>query len=296
MSSSDRVQGVGLGLRFAILDDLLALSRGEKNAPELAWLECHPENYMRRGGRFPAGLRACRERWPFATHGLAMSLGGVDPLDAKYMSTLRGFLRELEVPWHSDHLCFSVAHGAATHDLLPMPFNEETAQHFAARIRMAQDLLPTQLAVENISYYALPGDSDLDEGDFVSAVVRESGCKLMLDVNNVYVNAKNHGHDPQKIIAKMPLDQVVQIHVAGHWYEEPDFIIDTHSEPVCDGVYDLLAYTLERTGKVPVLLERDDDFPAFDELLSEVRRLHEIWRKAPDRAKQSVVSLGEARP
>jgi uncharacterized protein (UPF0276 family) len=278
-----RIQGVGLGLRYALVEELLGRSPAE--IPAIRWLECHPENYMRRGGLWPRNLERCRERWPFATHGLAMSLGGVDPLDPAYFATLRRFLADLEVPWHSDHLCFSVAHGVATHDLLPMPWNESTVRHFAARIREAQDRLPTTLAVENVSYYVRPRGSDLDDGEFVAGVVRESGCKLMLDVNNVWVNAKNHGHDPKAVLAKMPLDQVVQIHVAGHWYEEPDFIIDTHSESVCDEVYDLLAWTLERTGRVPILLERDDEFPPFEELYAEIVRLDALWRAAPDRGR-----------
>jgi uncharacterized protein (UPF0276 family) len=273
------IQGVGIGLRYALVEELLE-RHADGRVPAIRWLECHPENYMRRGGRFPENLRRCRERWPFATHGLAMSLGGVDPLDDKYLKTLAGFLRDLEVPWHSDHLCFSVAHGAASHDLLPMPWNEDTAKHFVERIKRAQDQLPCALAVENISYYVKPRDSTLDDAEFVSAVVRESGCKLMLDVNNVYVNARNHGENARDVIARMPLDQVVQIHVAGHYYEEPDFIIDTHAEPLCDDVYDLLAFTLERTGRVPVLLERDDDFPPFDELYAEVERLDRIWNAA----------------
>lgn len=276
-------KGIGLGLRYALVDELL--SRTEKEIPAIQWLECHPENYMRRGGLWPENLRKCRERWSFATHGLAMSLGGVDPLDDAYMKTLAGFLRDLEVPWHSDHLCFSVAHGAVTHDLLPMPWNEETVKHFAARIRQAQDRLPVPLAVENISYYVRPEGSTLDDGEFVDAVVRESGCKLMLDVNNVYVNAQNHGQDARAVLAKMPLDQVVQIHVAGHFHEGLDdstFIIDTHSEPLVEPVYELLAWTLERTGKVPILLERDDEFPPFEELYAEIERLHSLWSAAPD--------------
>jgi len=280
------VQGVGLGLRYALVDELLEREAAGR-VPAIRWLECHPENYMRRGGRWPKNLQRCRERWPFATHGLAMSLGGVDPLDTRYLATLSTFLRDLEVPWHSDHLCFSVAHGAASHDLLPMPWNEETVAHFAARIREAQNRVPVPLAVENISYYVKPPGSTLDDGDFVNGVVREAGCPLMLDVNNVYVNARNHGEDPRVILGKMPLDRVVQIHVAGHYYEEPDFIIDTHAEPLVDEVYDLLAWTLERTGKVPILLERDDDFPPFDELYAEVERLDRIWRAAPERAGRS---------
>jgi hypothetical protein len=239
---------------------------------------------MRRGGRCPEGLRRCREKWPFATHGLSMSLGGVEPLDRAYLKTLRGFLEELGTPWHSDHLCVSIAHGKASHDLLPMPFNEESVKHLARRIREAQDQLSTPLAVENVSYYALPPGSDLDEGDFVSAVCAEAGCKLMLDVNNVYVNAFNHGRgaeDARAILGRMPLDRVVQMHVAGHFHEEPDFILDTHGEAIADPVYELLAWTLARTGQVPVLLERDSEIPAFDALYAEIERLDAIWRAAP---------------
>ncbi len=275
----EKVQGVGLGLRFALVDEILA--RTPADLPALQWLECHPENYMRRGGAFPAALEHCRERYAFATHGLCMSLGGVDPLSAPYLDTLRSFLRTIEAPWHSDHLCFSVAHGAATHDLLPVPMNEDTVHHFAARIREAQDRIGVRLAVENVSAYVIPPNTTLDEGTFVRAICEEADCALMLDVNNVWVNAQNHGLDARAILAAMPLDRVVQMHVAGHFYEEPDFIIDTHSEPICEGVYDLLAWTLERTGQVPILLERDDDFPPFDELYAELVRLDAIHRAAP---------------
>lgn len=281
------MRGVGLGLRSALLDDLLA--RGPEGLPALGWLECHPENYMRRGGRFPDGLARARELWPFATHGLSMSLGGTDPLEREYLRTLGGFLGDLAVPWHSDHLCFSSAQGVATHELLPLPFSEEAVRHVARRVREAQGALPVPLAVENVSYYVLPTPSTLDEGEFVSAVCAEADCGLLLDVNNVFVNAENHGGDARKIIEKMPLDRVVQIHVAGHWYEEPSFIIDTHSEPVREEVYELLAFTLERTGKVPVLLERDDDFPPFEELYAEIERLDAIWRAAPEPAKKRAM-------
>ncbi|MFI5300777.1 MAG: DUF692 domain-containing protein, partial [Polyangiales bacterium] len=219
---------------------------------------------------------------------LCMSLGGTDPLDAAYLAGLEAFLKSLEVPWHSDHLCFSVAHGTATHELLPLPRNEETVRHVAARIRQAQDALSTPLAIENVTQYVVTDDTDLDEGDFVAAIVRESGCALMLDVNNVFVNAANFGHDARAILAKMPLDRVVQMHVAGHWYAEPDLIIDTHSEPVRDEVFELLDWTLQRTGRVPVLLERDDDIPALPVLLDEVRRLDAIWRRAPERTKDAA--------
>lgn len=293
MEERRALAGVGLGLRSALLDELL--SRGREGLPALRWLECHPENYMRRGGRFPDGLARARELWPFATHGLSMSLGGTDPLDAGYLRTLARFVGDLGVPWHSDHLCFSSARGVATHELLPLPFSEESVRHLAHRIRRAQDALPTPLAVENVSYYVLPEPSTLDEGEFVRAVCDEADCGLLLDVNNVFVNAENHGGDARAILAKMPLERVVQIHVAGHWYEEPDFIIDTHSEPVRDEVYELLAFALERTGKVPILLERDDDFPPFDELYAEIERLDALHRAAPEKPSRGAAATKDVR-
>lgn len=267
----NRVQGIGLGLRAALAEDIL-----ERAPRELRWLECAPENYMRRGGRFPATLAACAERWPIVTHGLTMSLGGSDPLDASYLRTLWGFLREVESPWHSDHLCFGSAGGCMVHDLLPLPFTRDAARHVAERVRAAQDAIGVPLAVENISYYALPAPSEMDEGDFVAEVVETAGCGLLLDLNNVYVNGRNFGFDPRAAIAKMPLDRVVQIHVAGPDESDPRLIVDTHAEPVREEVYELLAWTLERTGPVPVLLERDDNFPPWEELCDEMRRLDAI--------------------
>jgi uncharacterized protein (UPF0276 family) len=266
-----QVRGVGLGLRWALVEDIL-----ERPPPELSFIEVAPENYMRRGGRFPAALSACAERWPLVTHGLVMSLGGADPLDATYLATLRDFIGRIGSPWHSDHLCFGIVEGVALHDLLPLPFTREAAAHVAARVGRAQDVLGVPMAVENISYYAEPAPPEMDEGDFVAEVVKLSGCGLLLDVNNVYVNSKNHGFDPREMIAKMPLDRVVQIHVAGHDDSDERLIIDTHAEPLKNEVYELLRWTLERTGPVPVLLERDDNFPAWTELCAEIARLDRI--------------------
>jgi uncharacterized protein (UPF0276 family) len=272
------LQGIGLGLRWALTEDIL-----ERPPPELAWLEVAPENYMRRGGQFPAALAACAERWPIVTHGLTMSLGGADALDRDYLRTLASFARRVKTPWHSDHLCFGIVGGVALHDLLPLPFTIEAADHVAARVNEAERALELPMAVENISYYARPAtgsEGAMDEADFARAVVERANCGLLLDVNNVYVNSKNHGFDARRMIEKMPLDRVVQIHVAGHDESDPELIIDTHAEPLKNEVYDLLAFTLERTGPVPVLLERDDNFPSWDELSAEIARLDDILQRA----------------
>jgi uncharacterized protein (UPF0276 family) len=276
------VLGVGLGLRWALVDDIL-----ERPPAALAWLEVAPENYMRRGGRFPAQLAACAARWPIVTHGLTMSLGGSDPLAPDYLRTLAAFVRQVGTPWHSDHLCFGVVDGVALHDLLPLPFTEEAADHVAARVIEAEEALGVPMAVENISYYAHPGGGKMDEAEFVGRVVEKARCSLLLDVNNVYVNSKNHHFDARQMISKMPLDRVVQIHVAGHDESDPELVIDTHAEPVKNEVYDLLAFTLGKTGKVPVLLERDDNFPGWDELCHELASIDAILRQAPARAERT---------
>jgi uncharacterized protein (UPF0276 family) len=268
-----QLRGVGLGLRSALAENII-----ERPPPELAFLEVAPENYMRRGGLFPASLAACAERWPIVTHGLTMSLGGIDPIPPDYLATLSSFTRRVSTPWHSDHLCFTVAGGAVTHELLPLPFTRQAAEHVAVRVMRAQDALGIPMAVENISYYAHPGAAEMDEADFAAEVVARAGCRLLLDVNNVYVNAKNHGFDARAMIDKMPLDRVVQIHVAGHDTSDPALILDTHAEAVRDEVYDLLAFTLRKTGSVPVLLERDDNFPPWEELSREVAKLDAILR------------------
>jgi len=274
------VAGVGLGFRVPIAEDVLGAP-----PPELAWLEVAPENFMRRGGRYPALLARALERRPVATHGLALSLGSTAPFDRDYLTTLRGFLRDSRTPWHSDHLSFGVVSETMLHELLPLPFTEEAAAHVAHRIVEAQDRLGLPLAVENITAYARPAGAEMDEADFVTEVVRRADCRLLLDVNNAYVNSKNFGFDPRAVLERFPLDRVVQIHVAGHDASDPELLVDTHAEPVSDGVYALLEWVLERTGNVPVLLERDDHFPPWDELVAEIRAIHRICARAAARAR-----------
>jgi uncharacterized protein len=268
------VRGVGLGLRWPLLDDLLTAP-----PPELGWLEIAPENYMRRGGRFADGLARCRERWPVVTHGLCLSLGGFDPLDAVYLRELRAFVESVGSPWHSDHLCFGAVDGVALHDLLPLPFHEASVRRVVERVQRAQDALGLPLAVENVSAYGQMPGATMTEADFVAEVVGRAGCGLLLDVNNIFVNSLNHGFDPHEALARYPLDRVVQVHVAGHELVGGRWI-DTHGAPVRDEVLALLGQALESTGPVPVLLERDDNFPAWPELCAEIARIDDVVRKA----------------
>jgi hypothetical protein len=275
--SESRVHGIGIGFRYA-----MARSTLESNVPQIRWLEVHPENYVQRGGRFRQMLERARERWPLVTHGLSMGFGAVEPAEDEYVRPLKAFLHEIGAPWHSEHLCFSGSDGVMLHDLLPLPFTREAVATAVARIREARDRLELPIAVENISYYAEAGSAEMSELDFLLAVLEEADAKLLLDVNNVFVNSKNHGFDARCYIDQMPRERVVQIHVAGHHVRSDALIIDTHGEAVRDEVYDLLEYTLHRVGPVPVLLERDQNFPPFADLVAEVTRLDEIYVRATD--------------
>jgi uncharacterized protein (UPF0276 family) len=272
---SAAVSGIGLGLRAPLADAILSQA-----PPALRWLEVSPENYMARGGAFVRHLDALMERFPIVTHGLTLCPGALEPLDDAYLSTLSKFVNHVQSPWHSDHLCFGSHDGRFLHDLLPLPFTHSAAEHTADRLIEAQKRLDVLLAIENISWYAHPGEPEIGEAAFISEVLMRSGVGLLLDVNNVYVNARNHGFDARELIDALPLDRVVQIHVAGHLVCDDGQRIDTHGEPVCDDVYELLAHTLQRTGPVPVLLERDQSFPTWERVVEEIERLDALWQRA----------------
>ena len=268
------LDGVGLGLRWDFLEEVL-----ERPRLDVAFFEVSPENYMRRGGFYPAALEQIAERTPIVTHGLTMSLGAAEPPADDYMSALRTEIERVGSPWHSDHLCFSTAGGRVLHDLLPLKLCRESADRVADRVRAAEDRLGVPMAVENISWYAHPGRQELPEEELICRVLERSGAGLLLDVNNVYVNALNHGFDPYEFIAALPLERVLQIHVAGHTRLESGLVLDTHGAPVCDPVYELLEWTIARTGPKPVLLERDNWVPELDELLAEVRAIDAVYQR-----------------
>jgi uncharacterized protein (UPF0276 family) len=277
--------GVGLGLRWDFLDEVL-------DGPDLpvAFFEVSPENYMRRGGWYPAALERVRDRYRLITHGLTLSLGAIDPPPDDYLAELRTEIARLGTPWHSDHLCFSTAGNVVLHDLLPLKLCRENVVRVADRLRAIEDRLGVPMAVENISYYAQPGKMEMPEAEFIASVLEKSGCRLLLDVNNVWVNAQNHGFDALDFIRSLPLDRVLQIHVAGHTRMDDGLIIDTHGAAVCDPVVELLERTLELTGSVPVLLERDNDIPPLADLVAEVGRLERVYRRAVARAEEARAS------
>ncbi len=288
MSDAKPAVGVGLGLRHDIARELF-----ERMPEEVRWLEIHPENYVERGGAFEINLEKALERWSIVPHGLTLCFGSTERFEPSYTKALKGLLDRIDAPWYSDHLCFAGIDGVFLHDLVPIPFTRESIDTAAARVRELSDAIERPVAIENVSFYADPAPREMDEPDFVREVLEAADCKLLLDVNNVYVNSLNHQFDPRSYIDRIPRDRVVQIHVAGHFTRKDGIIIDTHGEAICEGVFDLLAYTLERMGPVPVLLERDQNFPTFDELLAEVRRLGDIYERSVSRAH---APLGEATP
>jgi uncharacterized protein (UPF0276 family) len=274
-TSQKRPTGVGLGLRWEFAEEV-----AEGPALDVDFFEVSPENYMRRGGYYSALLDAVRERYPLTSHGLTLSIGAVEAPGGEYLDDLAREVARLGAPFHSDHLCLSSAGGRQFHELLPLKFARENVERVAARAELVERTLGVPLALENISFYGHPGQRELGEAEFVRQVLETASIGLVLDVNNAYVNARNHGGDPRDFIAALPLERVVEIHVAGHFENPKGLVIDTHGTPIADPVYELLAWTLERTGPVPVLLERDNDVPPLAELLSEVARLRQVYARS----------------
>ncbi|WP_191833937.1 DUF692 domain-containing protein [Pseudomonas fluorescens] len=259
-------QGAGLGLRRALLPELLAME-----ASSVDFLECTPDNWINVGGRHGDALARLAERFPLACHGLSLSLGGPAPLDLELLRRTRQFLDQHNMAFFSEHLSYCSDDGQL-YDLLPLPFTDEAVRHVAARIRQTQDVLERRIAVENISYYAAPYQA-LNEIDFLRAVLEEADCDLLLDVNNLFVNSINHRYDAGEYLAALPAERVVYMHVAGHYDEAPDLKIDTHGATVKKDVWSLLEQAYQRFGALPTLLERDFNFPPLTELLTEVEQI-----------------------
>lgn len=256
-------QGAGLGLRRALMGPLLSMDDDAVDFLELA-----PENWIGVGGRYGKGLDTLAERFPLVMHGLSLDIGGPDPLDVELLDGISELVRRFDIPLYSEHLTYCAADGHL-YDLLPIPFTEEAVRYVSERIQRVQDHLNMPLVLENASYYA-QAHQDLDEASFISAVVGESGCELLLDVNNVYVNSINHRYDPIEFIDALPLDRVRYLHIAGHYDEADDLKVDTHGTDVIEPVWALLDTVYDRLGPVPTLLERDFNFPSLDSLLAEI--------------------------
>ncbi|MDT9001839.1 DUF692 domain-containing protein [Paucibacter sp. APW11] len=267
------VQGFGLGLRTEHYADFEAgLPAGQR--PD--WLEIISENYLVPGGAPLAHLERIRRDYPLVMHGVSMSIGSSDPLNLDYLRSLRQLADRIAPAWLSDHLCWTGVDHRNLHDLLPMPYTRAALDHLCSRIEQVQELLARPLVLENVSSYVRFVADEMSEAEFVATLLRRSGCQLLLDVNNVYVSARNHGFDAKAYIDQMPPEQVVQIHLAGH-EDLGELVIDTHDHPVCDPVWQLYRHTLERLGRpVPTMIERDDHIPPLAELLQELDQARQV--------------------
>ena len=255
--------GYGLGLRKEHYETVLA------ERPAVDWFEIISENYMVEGGRALANLDRIRADYPLVMHGVSLSIGGVDPLDRDYLARLKALAARVEPEWVSDHLCWTGVDGVNLHDLMPLPYTEEALAHVAARVREVQDVLGRRILLENVSSYVTYADSALSEWEFLRELAARADCLLLLDINNVFVSACNHGFDPYAFLAGIPRERVWQFHLAGHT-QEGALRIDTHDQPVIDAVWDLYAVAVRRFGRVSAMIERDDNIPPLAELLEEL--------------------------
>lgn len=277
--SSNRypVHGAGLGLRRSLLSSVT----DQATHPVSFW-EVAPENWMSVGGRHGKIFCELTEKFPFICHGLSLSIGGPSPLDEAFLQRLKRFLKAHQIRYYSEHLSYCSDDGHL-YDLLPIPFTEEAVHYVADRIRRVQDILEQRIAMENVSYYAAPGKK-MEEIDFIKAVLQEADCDLLLDVNNIYVNGVNHQYDAETFLRQLPVERIRYIHVAGHYQEAEDLIVDTHGADVVDPVWQLLEKAYQYFGVIPTLLERDFNIPPLAELLGEVSIIHTLQSKRPDRS------------
>lgn len=271
-SPTASLHGAGLGLRRSLLGPLTG-----QPAEQVDFMEVAPENWIGIGGRLGRLFRSFTERYPFVLHGLSLSLGGPTPLDEAFVRDVKAFMQTHNIGIYSEHLSYCSDDGHL-YDLMPIPFTEEAVHYVAARIRRVQAILEQRIAIENVSYYAAPG-KQMEEIEFINAVLDEADCDLLLDVNNAYVNGTNHGYDPLDYIQTLPAERIAYLHVAGHYQEAEDLIVDTHGAPVIDPVWQLLEQTYAHFGVVPTLLERDFNLPPLPELLAEVDQIAALQRK-----------------
>ncbi len=262
--------GVGLGFRRDLAEALLSDLGYKPKFVELA-----PENWMDIGGFWSKTLHSISERYTLTCHGLSLSLGSPESLDWDFLSKIKTFLKQFNISIYSEHLSYCKCENAHLYDLLPIPFRQDAVKHLVRRIREVQDFLEMRIAIENISYYTEVAP-EMDEVRFLTSILNEADCNLLLDVNNVYVNSFNHKYDPYKFIDSLPLQRVSYIHMAGHEKRAEDLIIDTHGKPIIADVFKLFSYATKKLQPVPVLLERDFNFPQYSELAAEMMQLESI--------------------
>ena len=276
--------GYGVGLRRQHYSYVL------EARPKVDWFEVISENFMVAGGRALEVLEGVRADYPIAMHGVSMSIGSTDPLNRDYLRQLRDLARRFDPAWISDHLCWTGVGGRNLHDLLPLPYTDETIRHVAARIRNVQDVLERPLLIENVSSYMTFADSTMNEWEFISTIADEADCGILLDINNIYVSAFNHNFDANTYIDAVPGERVVQYHLAGH-SDHGTYLLDTHDHPVRDEVWALYERAARRFGAVSALVEWDDNIPEFSELAQTADRARAIFESHGRTQKSSKPAL-----
>ena len=292
MSANPLFLGFGLGLRTEHYNTIL------ESKPKVDWFEALSENYMIPGGKPLDFLDKIRADYPMVMHGVSLSIGSTAEVDKDYLRDLKKLADRIQPAWISDHLCWTGVHGQNMHDLLPLPYTEETAKHVAERVKIVQDYLGRQILLENVSSYASYVDSCMTEWEFISEIAERADCLLLLDVNNIYVSSYNHQFDAKAFIDGVPAKRVQQIHLAGH-QNNGDYIIDTHDAPVIDPVWDLYDYAISRFGAVSTMIERDDKIPELEVLVEELEIARTIYANMAKKvsAHQSIqqpISMGLA--
>ncbi len=265
------VSGAGLGLRREKLDEML-VSMKENNLSPVNFMEVAPENWINVGGTFGKKFRQFTEKYDFICHGLSLSIGSPSPLDEDFVRDVGNFINTHGIKHYSEHLTYCSDDGHL-YDLLPIPFSEEAVHYVAERIRRVQDILQQEISMENASYYTPAPGKEMEEIEFLNAVLDEADCGLLLDVNNIYVNSVNHCYDPIEFLKQLPAERIRYAHIAGHYNEDDDLIIDTHGADVIDPVWNILHKAYEHFGVFPTLLERDFNIPPMPELLTEVEQI-----------------------
>ncbi|WP_252371717.1 DUF692 domain-containing protein [Pseudoalteromonas sp. S558] len=263
---------VGLGLRREMLDELL-----EHVPKQVNFLEVAPENWLKLGGRFKKQFKILTDANNFVCHGLSLSIGSPEPLDVEFVKSLKVFFKEHNIKIFSEHLSYCSGTGHM-YDLMPIPFTQDAIAHVVPRIKQVQDILEQQIAIENVSYYGAPGQQ-LSELEFTNTILEQADCKLLLDVNNIYVNSINHGYNAQAFLTGLPSERIAYGHVAGHYNEADDLIVDTHGADVVDPVWELLDKAYEVHGVFPTLLERDFNIPTMNVLVKELDIIHKLQAK-----------------
>ncbi len=294
MPTVNRLQGTGLGLKRTLIPQIQSLY-GQEAISGINFVEIAPENWINAGGKYSKQLDWFAERYPIVCHGLCLSLGGPDPLNLDFLQQVKAFLQRYQVPLYTEHLSyctdgFNGEHGYL-YDLLPIPFTEEAVHHVAQRIRQTQVMLGQRIGVENASFYIAAPISEMSELEFINAVISEADCLLHLDINNIYVNSVNFGFDPYAFLRGIPGERIVYGHMAGHYQQAPDLLIDTHGENVIEPVWKLLEDAYALFGTFPTLLERDSNIPPLQTLMHEINRIADCQRSATSTVNLSTDSM-----